>query len=131
MGASLSLRRIRDSVRSRPYDTSTEPLLLEQIYGGSPRSSFSRAPSPPPADMAEIVPRPPSYDDKLSPDTVEKVSLSSDGKVTDEKMAKEVAAMEDRIEHDEATEDEYLVQNAYEVAVKVLIDLETYVPLLK
>lgn len=71
--------------------------------------------------MADIVPRPPSYDDKLNPDTVEKESLSSDEKSPDEKMAKEVAAMEDRIEHDEATEDEYLVQNAYEVAVKVMM----------
>ena len=75
--------------------------------------------------MAEIVPRPPSYDDeKRSPgDTVEKESISSGGEVTDAKMVKEVEAMEDRIQHDEATEDEYLVQNAYEVAVKVLSDI--------
>ena len=43
----------------------------------------------------------------------------------DVQMVKEVEALEERIELDEATEDEYLVQNAYEVAVKVTITLPT------
>ena len=34
-------------------------------------------------------------------------------------MAKEVEEFEERLQNDEATEGEYLVQEAYEVAIKV------------
>ena len=40
-------------------------------------------------------------------------------------MAKEVEEFEDRLQRDEATDDEYLVQEAYEVAIKVRTVLPT------
>ncbi len=61
-------------------------------------------------------------------DDADKSSVDSTGKgvVDDTEMVKEVEAMEDRILHDEATEDEYLVQDAYEVALKVGIPLALF-----
>ena len=58
--------------------------------------------------------------DEKEIDSVDKVSLDSNGQPLDDaKMVKEVEAMEDRIQHDEASESEYRVQEAYEVALKV------------
>ncbi|KIP12330.1 hypothetical protein PHLGIDRAFT_62013 [Phlebiopsis gigantea 11061_1 CR5-6] len=60
------------------------------------------------------------YDEKEL-DSVDKVSLDSNGQPLDDvKMVKEVEAMEDRIQNDEASENEYRVEEAYEVALKVL-----------
>ena len=77
--------------------------------------------------MADLA-SPPSYDEKLekhAPDSVEKVSLDSDGKIIedDTEMVKEVEALEERIQLNEATEDEYLVQDAWEVAIKVRLSV--------
>ena len=73
------------------------------------------------ADL-ELKQRDSAYDEKHA-DSVEKVSvddsLDKGGSVDDTEMVKEVEALEDRIEHDEATEDEYRVGEAYEVAIKV------------
>lgn len=61
----------------------------------------------------------PVHEKDLS-DSVEKLSVGSDEKpVDDAQMVKEVEALEDRLEHDEATEEEYRVEEAYEVAIKV------------
>lgn len=60
------------------------------------------------------------YDEKTGSDSVEKISIGSNGKPVDDiEIVKEVEALEDRIQHDEATEDEYRVGEAYEVAIKV------------
>ena len=69
------------------------------------------------ADLEQV----PSYDEKHVPDSIDKASIDSTGKVItdDAEMVKEVEAMEDRIQHDEASESEYRVQEAYEVALKV------------
>lgn len=59
-------------------------------------------------------------DEKHSPDSVEKMSVDSTGKpIDDVEMVKEVEALEDRLEHDLATDDEYRVEEAWEVALKV------------
>ena len=71
------------------------------------------------ADL-ELRQRDSAYDEKLGEDSVEKASVDSSGKpVDDAEMVKEVEAMEDRIQHDEATDDEYRVREAWEVAIKV------------
>ena len=74
--------------------------------------------------MADLIAELPSYDEKRASDSVEKASLDSDEKglssENDAELVKKVEAMEDRIQHDEATEDEYLVQNPYDVALKVV-----------
>lgn len=60
------------------------------------------------------------YDEKNVSDSIEKASVdSADKPIGDAQMVKEVEALEDRIEHDEATEDEYRVHEAWEVALKV------------
>ena len=69
------------------------------------------------ADAANILP---TLDDKqsLSDASVEKKGV--EGELTDDaRMAKEVEEFEDRLQRDEATDEEYLVQEAYEVAIKV------------
>ncbi|KAH9919872.1 OPT oligopeptide transporter [Fomitopsis serialis] len=58
-------------------------------------------------------------DKHLSDSSLEK-KLEDDVAVDDVELTKEVEAMEDRIANDEATEAEYRVEEAYEVAVKVL-----------
>ncbi|KAF7799543.1 hypothetical protein EIP86_010780 [Pleurotus ostreatoroseus] len=70
------------------------------------------------ADLEQV----PSYDEKHVPDSLDKASIDSTGKVItdDAELVKEVEAMEDRIQHDEAAPEEYLIQDAYEVALKVL-----------
>ncbi|KAH9945802.1 OPT oligopeptide transporter [Epithele typhae] len=70
------------------------------------------------ADPANIVP---TLDEKqsLSDASLEK-RASDAGAVDDARMAKEVEEFEDRLQHDEAPDEEYLVQEAYEVAIKVL-----------
>ncbi|THG99979.1 hypothetical protein EW026_g2478 [Hermanssonia centrifuga] len=63
----------------------------------------------------------PSYDGKDVSDSVEKISLDSDDKVVDDaQMTKEVEAFEERLQNDDASEDEYRINEAYEVAIKVL-----------
>lgn len=67
----------------------------------------------------------PVHEKDLS-DSVEKLSVGSDEKAIDDaQMVKEVEALEDRLEHDEATEEEYRVEEAYEVAIKVSTDIST------
>ncbi len=62
----------------------------------------------------------PSYDGKDVSDSVEKISLDSDDKVVDDaQMTKEVEAFEERLQNDDASEDEYRINEAYEVAIKV------------
>jgi len=58
-------------------------------------------------------------DKQLSDSSLEK-KLEDDVAVDDVELTKEVEALEDRIANDEATEAEYRVEEAYEVAVKVL-----------
>ena len=70
------------------------------------------------ADISHL----PSYDEKHAPESVEKddsIDSMMKGSVDDIQMVKEVEAMEERIQLDEATDNEYLVQDAYEVALKV------------
>lgn len=88
--------------------------------------------------MADPVSHLPIYDDEKN--TSDSSSLSkklhddSDVVVDDAELTKEVEEMEDRIANDEATEAEYRVEEAYEVAVKVthpaLPRLRTYRPVL-
>lgn len=61
---------------------------------------------------------------ELSDSSVEKLSVgdSIEKPIDDVQMVKEVEDLEDRLEHDEATEDEYRVEEAYEVAIKVSIE---------
>ena len=64
----------------------------------------------------------PLYDEKNSnadSDSLEKKNFD-DVEITDDaRMAKEVEELEDRIANDEATAEEYRVQEPYEVAIKV------------
>ncbi|PSR83037.1 hypothetical protein PHLCEN_2v5841 [Hermanssonia centrifuga] len=63
----------------------------------------------------------PSYEGKDVSDSVEKISLDSDDKVVDDaQMAKEVEAFEERLQNDDASDNEYRINEAYEVAIKVL-----------
>ena len=69
--------------------------------------------------MADTVAELPSYEEKRVPSSID--DSIDDKKVDDDvQMVKEVEELEERIELDEATEDEYLVQNAYDVAIKVV-----------
>ena len=77
--------------------------------------------------MAELV-----YDEKmvteLDKNSVDKNSLNKgtqEDSVDDAQMVKEVEAFEERLQHDEATDQEYLVQEAWEVAIKVGLPLST------
>ncbi|EKM55312.1 uncharacterized protein PHACADRAFT_255841 [Phanerochaete carnosa HHB-10118-sp] len=72
------------------------------------------------ADL-ELKHRDSDYDEKNVTDSIDKISVDSTGKpIDDAQMVKEVEALEDRIENDEATEDEYRVHEAWEVSLKVL-----------
>lgn len=73
--------------------------------------------------MADLEATPPSYDEKRLSDSIEKVSFDNDGKVVedDTELVKEVEALEERIQLNEATEEEYLVQEAWQVAIKASI----------
>ncbi|KAH9934458.1 OPT oligopeptide transporter [Epithele typhae] len=67
--------------------------------------------------MADPVTTVPTLDEKQS----DNVSLEKTDAVDDDaRMAKEVEEFEERLERDEAANEEYLVQEAYEVAIKVL-----------
>ena len=70
------------------------------------------------ADPSNVVP---TLDDKLSASdaSIEKKGLDGAEVSEDAIMAKEVEEFEERLQKDEATEGEYLVQEAYEVAIKV------------
>lgn len=69
--------------------------------------------------MADSAHQLPAYENEkhLDDDSFDK-SAEGDS-VDDVQMVKEVEELEDRIAHDEATEDEYRVEEAYEVALKV------------
>ena len=57
--------------------------------------------------------------------TKEKKAIDdADVSVDDAQMAKEVEEFEERLQNDEAAEEEYLVQEAYEVAIKVSSPLD-------
>jgi hypothetical protein len=72
--------------------------------------------------MADPIAQLREIDEKHSNESEEKLSLDSNGKpIDDAELVKEVEALEERIELDEATEDEYRVGEAYEVALKVRI----------
>lgn len=74
--------------------------------------------------MAELRPNAPAYDDEkhLSDTSSDEKKLDDHAvsEVDDRQMTKEVEAMEDRIANDEATDAEYRVEEAYEVAIKVV-----------
>ncbi|KAH9939462.1 OPT oligopeptide transporter [Amylocystis lapponica] len=74
--------------------------------------------------MADIVTQPPVYDEKhSSDDSLEKKFHESDIQVSvdpDAQQLKDVEEFEERLANDEATEEEYRVEEAYEVAIKVL-----------
>lgn len=63
----------------------------------------------------------PAVDDKQSASDLSDEKKGIDGVDISEDavMAKEVEEFEERLQNDEATEGEYLVQEAYEVAIKV------------
>ena len=71
----------------------------------------------------------PAVDDKQSASDLSDEKKGMDGVDISEDavMAKEVEEFEERLQNDEATEGEYLVQEAYEVAIKVRSSL-TLVP---
>ncbi|THH31057.1 hypothetical protein EUX98_g3142 [Antrodiella citrinella] len=66
----------------------------------------------------------PQYDDdklqNADDSSYEKKSVSDDADVITEKKLAEVEAFEERLAHDEATDEEYLIQDAHDVAIKVL-----------
>ncbi|OBZ65710.1 Oligopeptide transporter 3 [Grifola frondosa] len=72
--------------------------------------------------MADTVSQLPTYDDEkhVSNDSLEKKGGDPADSIDDAQMAKEVEEFEERLQNDEASESEYLVQEAYEVAIKVL-----------
>ena len=67
-------------------------------------------------------------DDKHSTSDISDEKKGLDGvEVTEDAiMAKEVEEFEERLQKDEATEGEYLVQEAYEVAIKVCLPPSSY-----
>ena len=72
--------------------------------------------------MADVETTRPTLDDKQSASddaSVEKKGLDGAELSEDAVMAKEVEEFEERLQHDEAAPEEYLVQEAYEVAIKV------------
>ncbi|KAH9931204.1 OPT oligopeptide transporter [Amylocystis lapponica] len=71
--------------------------------------------------MADTVAHLPVYDEKhSSDDSLEKKPIDGSDVVDDVQMAKEVEDFEERLANDEATAEEYRVEEAYEVAIKVL-----------
>ena len=72
------------------------------------------------ADPSNVVP---TLDDKLSASdaSIEKKGLDGAEVSEDAIMAKEVEEFEERLQRDEAADEEYLVQEAYEVAIKVRV----------
>ncbi|TBU35615.1 OPT oligopeptide transporter [Dichomitus squalens] len=72
--------------------------------------------------MAEVPSVVPTLDDKHSASdaSLEKKGLDGADVSDDAIMAKEVEEFEERLQRDEAEPEEYLVQEAYEVAIKVL-----------
>ncbi|KAI0669078.1 OPT oligopeptide transporter [Trametes maxima] len=72
--------------------------------------------------MTNAVHTLPELDEKrsVSDDSIEKKGRDDVEVDDDAVMAKEVEEFEERLQNDEATEDEYRVQEAYEVAIKVL-----------
>ncbi|EJF61684.1 OPT oligopeptide transporter [Dichomitus squalens LYAD-421 SS1] len=72
--------------------------------------------------MTDAVSTLPAIDDKQSTSDISDEKKGVDGVEISEDaiMAKEVEEFEERLQKDEATEGEYLVQEAYEVAIKVL-----------
>ena len=79
--------------------------------------------------MTDTVSSLPAMDDKHSTSDISDEKKGLDGvEVTEDAiMAKEVEEFEERLQKDEATEGEYLVQEAYEVAIKV----RTVLPILR
>ena len=82
--------------------------------------------------MADVDALPAAVDDRQSASDVSDEKKGADGKLEvevseDAIMAKEVEEFEERLQKDEATEGEYLVQEAYEVAIKV----RTVLPILR
>lgn len=71
--------------------------------------------------MANLVSSAPAFDEKnsIDDDSLDKKGADGAGLTDDAIMAKEVEEFEERLQNDEATEDEYRVQEAYEVAIKV------------
>ena len=65
----------------------------------------------------------PTYDEKRESDDslAEKKGVDDDVQVDviDDKHLRDVEEFEDRLAHDEAADEEYLVQNAHDVAIKV------------
>ena len=75
-------------------------------------------------DAANTVP---TLDDKHSVSDASLEKKGAEADVSDDaRMAKEVEEFEDRLQHDEAAEEEYLVQEAYEVAIKVRTSLHSF-----
>ena len=73
--------------------------------------------------MADQVAQLPVYvDEKVKQDSDESLEKKLDDvdSLEDAQRAKEVEEFEERLQNDEAAEGEYLVQEAYEVAIKVL-----------
>lgn len=72
--------------------------------------------------MADTVAQLPVYADEkhVSDDSIEKKSVD-ESSIDDALKAKEVEEFEERLANDEASEDEYRVEEAYEVAIKVCI----------
>ncbi|KAH8099561.1 OPT oligopeptide transporter [Cristinia sonorae] len=72
--------------------------------------------------MSTAVSELPHYEDQHSSDSdsLEKKNSSNAEVVTEAKSAEDVEAFEERLAHDEATDEEYLVQDAHDVAIKVL-----------
>ncbi len=70
--------------------------------------------------MSDAVNSLPTDDKQSASDaSIEKKALDGADVTDDAIMAKEVEEFEDRLQNDEATEDEYRVEEAYEVAIKV------------
>ena len=71
--------------------------------------------------MADAQNTVPTLDDRQSASdaSIEKKAVDGADISEDAVMAKEVEEFEDRLQRDEATDEEYLVQEAYEVAIKV------------
>lgn len=82
---------------------------------------FLRGPSPIILAMAEVTePVPYTKGEKPAHDFDEKVSYDSDSKgVDDADIVREVEVLEERIQNDEATAEEYLIQDGSDVALKV------------
>ena len=72
--------------------------------------------------MTDAVEPTPVLDDKQSLSDASLEKKVAEAEVSDDaRMAKEVEEFEERLQRDEAADEEYLVQEAYEVAIKVCI----------